>query len=245
MQAASIHPTAPLPDETQPVVLCVDDETSILSSLKRALRKQPFELLTENSGEEALALFEQRKIDLIISDMRMPSMTGAEVLARVYNQWPDTLRILLTGYSDMESTVAAINEGQIHRYLNKPWDNDELTTAINSALETKRLRDENAALTELTQKQNAELQSFNEELESKVAARTAELAAAHTELRNSYQSAISVFAQLIELREGTNHNHSQIVADTCVQLGKALELSDDGPIPDHVVPFIIKPTEQP
>ncbi|MEM9602657.1 MAG: HD domain-containing phosphohydrolase [Pseudomonadota bacterium] len=225
MQTAhEIHPVSEPP--TRPVVLCVDDEASILASLKRALRKQSFELLIANSGEEALAVFEERTVDLVISDMRMPTMTGAELLARIYKQWPDTMRILLTGYADMESTVSAINDGQIFRYLNKPWNNDDLTVAIHSALEHKRLRDEHAALTALTQQQNAELQSFNTELEAKVAARTEELASAHADLRDSYQRAIGVFAQLIELREGTSYNHSQVVADLSLQLGQALSMDD-------------------
>lgn len=226
MHAAQDQLVIPASDAERTVVLCVDDEESILSSLKRALRKQPFELLTANSGEEALALLEARKIDLVVSDMRMPNMTGAELLARVYSKWPDTLRILLTGYADMESTVSAINEGQIYRYLNKPWDNDDLTKAINGALEHKRLRDENAALTALTQEQNIKLQSFNMELEDKVASRTAELAMAHADLQRSYQSAINVFAQLIELREGKEHHHSQVVADFCTKIGNALELGE-------------------
>lgn len=233
MLAEQIETTNHVEQTNRPVVLCVDDEASILASLKRALRKQPFEVLIANSGEEALALFETRKIDLIISDMRMPTMSGADLLARVFNQWPDTIRILLTGYADMESTVSAINDGQIFRYLNKPWNNDDLTVAINGALEHKRLRDENATLIELTKKQNAELVEFNTELESKVQARTAELADAndklnqtYNELSESYQSAISVFSNLIELREGANHHHSQTVADTCREIGEALKLSD-------------------
>ena len=232
MLATDLHQTPDTDAVERPTVLCVDDETSILASLKRALRKQPYDVVTANSGDEAIAFLESRKVDLIISDMRMPSMSGAELLTRVYQQWPDTIRILLTGYADMESTVAAINGGQIFRYLNKPWNNDELVVAIDNALDHKRLKDEHAALTALTTKQNEELKVFNTALESKVEARTQELASAHDKLnetydalRDSYQSAIRVFAQLVELREGSSHHHSQNVADTSRQIGERLDLS--------------------
>ncbi|MBX2839349.1 MAG: response regulator [Gammaproteobacteria bacterium] len=217
----------------EPIVLCVDDEESVLSSLKRALRKQPFTLLTANSGEEALTLMADNTVDLIISDMRMPSMSGVQLLSKVYDTWPDTVRILLTGYADMESTVSAINDCHIFRYLNKPWNNDGLLVAINSALEHKHLKDENTALTELTKKQNAELLAFNAKLESKVDERTRELAEAndqlnqfYAELSDSYQSAIRVFAQLIELRESGTRHHSQKVAETCAKLSEVLTMSD-------------------
>ena len=90
-------------------VLFVDDEKSILSSLRRLFRTSPYKILTANSGAEGLEIFKEKNIDLVISDMRMPQMDGAEFLAEVANKWPDTIRILLTGYSDLESTIAAVN----------------------------------------------------------------------------------------------------------------------------------------
>ncbi len=227
MQAAET-----LPEATQsPTILCVDDETSILSSLQRALRKQPYTVLTANSGSEALSILETQDVDLVISDMRMPNMNGAELLSQVNSRWPSTLRILLTGYADMESTVSAINDGHIFRYLQKPWNNDEIAVEIDNALSHKKLIDENAALTELTAKQNEELLEFNAMLESKVEARTQELAEVndqlvqtHDALQTSYESAIRVFAQLVELREGSSHHHSHQVADTSRLIGEHLSL---------------------
>ena len=216
-----------------PVVLCVDDEKSILTSLKRALRKEPFELLLANSGDEALDVMQQHAVDLVVSDMRMPNMDGAELLARVYAERPETLRILLTGYSDMESTVSAINKGQIFRYISKPWNNEDLISTINAALEHKRLRDEHKALTALTQKQNAELKDLNENLETKVKARTAEIAKAtallkssFTKLKESYGHTISVFSHLIEFREGNASLHGEHVSQLCAKIGKEVDLSE-------------------
>ncbi|MFK7891533.1 MAG: HD domain-containing phosphohydrolase [Granulosicoccus sp.] len=234
MDAVPVH--TPLGDNqaNRPTVLCVDDEQSILASLKRALRKQPFTLLIANSGQEALEILSKSPVDLVVSDMRMPGMNGAELLAKVHSTWPDTVRMLLTGYSDMESTVSAINEGRIFRYLNKPWNNEDLVVSITSALEHKRLKDENATLTELTRQQNDELKAFNDELESKVEARTKDLALAnqrlndaYSQLNSSYNAAIRIFAQLIELRDGETYSHSRAVARTCEEIGKAMSLSED------------------
>ena len=231
---AMTNPVNPYTEsEKQPVVLCVDDEASILTSLKRALRKEPFELLLANSGNEALEIMEQQDVDLVVSDMRMPNMDGAELLARVYAERPETLRILLTGYSDMESTVSAINKGQIFRYISKPWNNDDLISTINAALEHKKLRDEHKALTALTQKQNLELKDLNDNLENKVKARTSEIAKATTllkssylKLQESYTHTISVFSHLIEFREGNASLHGEHVSRLSLSIGKELELSE-------------------
>jgi response regulator RpfG family c-di-GMP phosphodiesterase len=121
-------------------VLCVDDELDIIHAMKRLLRKQNYNLLFASSGAKALELMQQNNVHLIISDMRMPAMSGAELLEKVAMSYPNSYRILLTGYADMESTVNAINKGKIHKYLQKPWDNDELISSIEDGLENVRLK---------------------------------------------------------------------------------------------------------
>ena len=183
-------------------VLCVDDEANILSSLKRLFRPTGYRLLTANSGEEALALMEKEAVDLIISDMRMPGLNGAQVLAASRERWPDTVRILLTGFADMASTIEAINNGQLHRYIAKPWDDNEVLLVVREGLEKKALLREKARLEALTQKQNEELKELNASLEQKVEARTAELAAANEKLKAGFINAIKTFSAVIELRGG-------------------------------------------
>ncbi|MEM7206284.1 MAG: HD domain-containing phosphohydrolase [Pseudomonadota bacterium] len=214
-------------------VLCVDDETSILTSLKRALRKEAFQVLLANSGEEALEILREQPVDLVVSDMRMPNMDGAALLREVLLKWPDTMRILLTGYSDMESTISAINDAEIFRYVSKPWDNNDLIATIRQVLDHKKLRDEHAALTELTEKQNIELQELNQGLEEKVRARTAEIANAAKLLRQSYQQlqesyvhTISVFSHLMEFREGNASLHGEHVAKLSAEIARELALSE-------------------
>ena len=158
-----------------PTLLLVDDEPSILSALRRLFRPHGYRIFTAESGAAGLAILEQESIDLIISDMRMPEMDGATFLKQVRQRWPQAMRILLTGYADITSTVSAINEGEIYRYIAKPWDDTEMLTVVREATERQRLESENRRLTALTQAQNEELKSLNASLEQKVAERTAEL----------------------------------------------------------------------
>ncbi|WP_430455442.1 response regulator [Rheinheimera sp.] len=110
--------TTPAP--SIPVLLCVDDEAGILKSLQRLFVGQPVRVLLAGSGQQALQLMQTEKVQLIISDMRMPQMNGAEFLAQAAQLQPDCYRILMTGYADLASTVQAINIGKIHRYVQKP-----------------------------------------------------------------------------------------------------------------------------
>ena len=121
--------SAPAPSAHTWVVLCVDDEPNILSALRRLLRPSGYRVLVAEGGAEGLELMATEQVDLVISDMRMPNMDGAAFLAAVKAGWPDVVRILLTGYADMASTIDAINRGEIFRYVTKPWvDSDMLLT---------------------------------------------------------------------------------------------------------------------
>lgn len=117
-----MNDSAPPSNETEIrfSVLLVDDEPLILSSLRRLLRNQPYDLLLAESGEQALQLLESRPVDLVVSDARMPNMDGAALLAEIHRRSPETIRILLTGHADLPTIAKAINEGRIHHYLSKP-----------------------------------------------------------------------------------------------------------------------------
>ena len=109
-----------LPANEPATLLFVDDEANILNSLKRLFLPLGYRILTSETGAEALALMETESVDLVISDMRMPHMSGAELLEQVRMKSPEAIRILLTGYADLTSTIAAINRGEIYRYISKP-----------------------------------------------------------------------------------------------------------------------------
>ncbi|MHB1292358.1 MAG: HD domain-containing phosphohydrolase [Sulfuricella sp.] len=215
-------------------ILFVDDETNILSALKRLFRPLGYRIITAESGAAGLQVFEKNAIDLVISDMRMPEMSGAEFLEKVRAKWPDAVRILLTGYADVTSTIAAINKGEIYRYIAKPWDDNDIVLTVKHALERKNLEREKDRLEALTLKQNEELKDLNANLEAKVSARTEEvrqtmgfLEVAHRELKDSFLTSLKVFANLMELREGAMGGHSRRVADHARRLAQRLGLSDN------------------
>ena len=223
-ETAGASPTAKTAEP--PRVLAVDDEPSILSAIKRLFRGQGWDVLTATSGKEALALLEQEPVALVVSDMRMPEMDGAQFLEQVFVRWPDTKRILLTGYADAAATIAAINRGKIWRYVAKPWNDDELLVTVQQALAHRDLMHENARLSDLTRQQNEELKALNEGLEQKVAERTAELQTANAALHESFLATVKMFSNLIELREGRLAGHSRRVADIARQLAERLGLDD-------------------
>lgn len=211
---------APAPSAHTWVVLCVDDEPNILSALRRLLRPSGYRVLVAESGAEGLELMASEQVDLVISDMRMPNMDGAAFLAAVKAGWPDVVRILLTGYADMASTIDAINRGEIFRYVTKPWVDSDMLLTLRQGLERKALEADKRRLEALTQQQNETLRQLNESLEVKVQARTAELQKANERLKNSFLNSIKIFSSLIELRHPALAGHSRRVA----AMGRSLAL---------------------
>ncbi|NUT87913.1 response regulator [Pseudomonas corrugata] len=192
---------------TKPTVLLVDDEESILNSLRRLLRSQPYEILLADSGAKALEILKERPVDLVMTDARMPNMDGATLLAQIRKLYPSTLRILLTGYADVDMMTKAINEGGLYRYLSKPWNDDELVQALRQALAHQHSENERQRLEALNREQNQQLKTLNVTLEKRVASRTAELQQtadmldlAYEELKRSYVTGTEVFSLIANLR---------------------------------------------
>ena len=115
-------------------ILYVDDEENNLISFKANFRIK-YNVLIAISGDEAMRIMESKHIDIIITDQRMPNMTGVEFLEKVLEKYPDPMRILLTGYADMNAVVDAVNKGKIFHYLSKPWNEEELDMTIKRAYE--------------------------------------------------------------------------------------------------------------
>ena len=141
-------------------VLYVDDEINNLNSFKAAFRRD-FDIYTAQSAREGRKILDTNEIGVIITDQRMPGMTGIEFLESILTVYPDTIRILLTGFSDMNAVMDAINRGQVYKYLVKPWQNDELRLYIQNALEIYHLRRENKDLAQKLQQANIQLAMLN------------------------------------------------------------------------------------
>lgn len=153
----------------QPTLLLVDDEDGILSSLKRLLRREAYQVVTANGGQAGLDEMARRQIDVVVSDQRMPGMSGVEFLRQAKKLYPDTVRMVLSGYADLQSITDAINEGAIYKFLSKPWEDDMLKAEINDAFRRKALRDENKHLENLVREANEELTRLNARLEDALA----------------------------------------------------------------------------
>jgi len=201
-------------------VLLVDDEPNVLSALRRSLRGRGFEIVTASSGQEALALLQRESVDAIVSDMRMPGMSGAELLKASLSLAPDAVRVLLTGYADIGSAVQAVNDGEIFRYLAKPWDDTFLHQVLRDGLARKSLERERDALVVLTDQQNETLRRLNAGLEEQVAQRTQALKA-------DFANTVRLLSSLIAHRAGLTARCPHAVARHVRAVGPLLGISGD------------------
>jgi len=149
-------------------ILLVDDEANILSALTRLLRPAGYRILRAGSGREGLELLAQNEVGVIVSDQRMPEMTGVEFLRKAHELYPDTIRIVLSGYTELNSVTDAINRGAIYKFLTKPWEDELLRANIEEAFLRYEMKRENARLA-------AELRVANEALEQRVLEKTREV----------------------------------------------------------------------
>jgi FixJ family two-component response regulator len=150
------------------LLLLVDDEENITSALTRLLRRDGYTIFRANSGQEGLALLAQHQFGVIISDQRMPEMTGTEFLSKVKDLYPDTVRVVLSGYTEFTSITDAINRGAVYKFLTKPWEDDLLRAHIQEAFQRYEMKMENARLALELQQANDELKRINHELEQRV-----------------------------------------------------------------------------
>jgi DNA-binding NtrC family response regulator len=127
---------------TRHAVLIVDDEKHVLSALERALRKEPFTVLTAASAEEGLTLLSAREVSLVVSDYNMPRMNGLAFLKQVKAQYPHILAIMLTGQAELEIAVKAINEAGVYKFIQKPWNDADLKITLRRTLESLDLATE-------------------------------------------------------------------------------------------------------
>lgn len=230
---STVETTEELTEKTVPLtLLLLDDEQDILNALKRLLRKD-YTIVTFNDGREALTYLADNHVDMIMSDMRMPEMDGAEFLAKSRDIVPNAIRLLLTGYSDMDSTVKAINDGGVYTYIGKPWDNQDLKLTLSKASDHYLLKKEAKSLSEQILKANNELAEFNQSLEKKVNQRTAALQASKQKLDKAFNTqkdllfdVLDMMSATIEYRTGFSPGHSKRIAIQCKTLAKFIDLDD-------------------
>lgn len=209
-------------------IMVVDDDVSITKSLNRLLRKEGFNVIEANSGANAIEALSklEKPVSGIISDQRMPNMTGSQLMQKVKTIAPDSFRILLTGYSDINAIIDALNMGEIHRYITKPWNDAEFVGQVRETLYQFELKLENKRLNNLVKKQNLELKEINKSLEQKVEERTREIQAKNQELEQGLYNTVRAFASLVENSSPAMKGHGRRVSLMSKQLAQALKLSE-------------------
>lgn len=169
---ASAGTEAPMKERT---ILLVDDEENILAAMKRVLRREGYRILTAGGGQQGLELLAANEVDVIVSDQRMPNMTGVEFLRRAKVTHPETVRIVLSGYTELQSITDAINEGAIYKFLTKPWDDDQIRANIAEAFQHKEMVEDNRRLAAQLAVANEELADANARLKTLLAAKQHQL----------------------------------------------------------------------
>ena len=186
----------------QRTLLLVDDEENILASLKRLLRRCEFRIVTATSAAQGLQRLAEADVDVIVSDQRMPGMTGVEFLRRAKDLYPDTVRIVLSGYTELQSITAAINEGAIYKFLTKPWEDDLLRANIEEAFRHKELADENRRLDQEVRSANGELAEVNQRLQAALARQHEELSVVEDRGRHALEVLYNVPMPLLGFDDG-------------------------------------------
>jgi len=226
-------PLAPL--KYRHAILLIDDEQTILDIMTLMLARAGYDLHTALSGEQGLQVLAAHSgFSLIISDQQMPGMTGVQFLARAREICPDALRVLLTGYTDTDAMIDAINSGGIHLYLTKPWQKDDLLYSINQLLAKAELLIENRRLNEVVRKQNAELIGLNKSLEEKVRVKTLhldqrafELNASYERIRMILEGTVLAMSKIVESRDPYTAGHQQQVARIAGVVAQKMALPQD------------------
>ncbi len=144
-------------------ILIVDDEPGVIDALKRSFIDDPYQVHSAQNGNDGLSILAAHKIKVVISDEMMPGMSGAEFLSKVSTNFPDTVRIMLTGHASLSAAIKTINKGEIYRFFTKPWDDFELRFAVKSAVEKYDLEEENRRLLNIVKKQALNLKLLEKE----------------------------------------------------------------------------------
>jgi len=232
-------------------ILFVDDEVNILKALRRLTRHEPWTVLCASRGVEALETLDKSPAQVVVSDQRMPEMSGVDLLQAVRDRHPDVVRMMLTGYTEMNVAVDAINRGEIYRLITKPWNDEELKATIRQAFDHYDLKREIKRLNQVTREQNFKLQDMNRNLEGKVRERTKQLAEKHQELRTAYVQTIRALAEAVDAKDAYTRGHSERVGVYASKLAREMNfpkefiervyiagvLHDVGKIgvPDHII----------
>ena len=160
----------------QHTILLVDDEEPITAALARVLRRDDLRILVTNLPAQALEILANEAVHVVLTDQRMPEMSGVELLTQIRERYPDTVRIVLSGHADLDAVIDAVNRGAVYKYLTKPWDNDALRATVHEAFHHHELQQQKAGLLREIVLANQQLTQLNQELAQGLEAKAEALA---------------------------------------------------------------------
>jgi len=198
-------------------ILIVDDEENILKTLERLMEDEGYRIFFADSGFKGLEIIKHEDIHLVISDQKMPGMDGIKFLYEVKKTSPDTIRIMLTGFADVNIAIQAINEGEVYRFITKPWNNVELLSTVKQGIEYYDLKMELGRLNKRIQSQNIELKEWNFKLEQKVADQT-------KHIRDLFLDAIKSLVFALEAKDKYTEGHARRATEYAAYICKKMSL---------------------
>ena len=201
-------------------ILIVDDEENILKTLERLLEDEGYRVFFADRGLKGLEIIKHEDIHLVISDHKMPGMDGIKFLYEVKKISPDTIRIMLTGFADVDIAIKAINEGEVYRFIPKPWNNVELLSTVKQGIEYYNLQKKLDRLNKLIQSQNTELKEWNFKLEQKVADQT-------KHIRDLFLDAIKSLVFALEAKDKYTEGHARRATEYAAYICKKMSLSKE------------------
>jgi response regulator RpfG family c-di-GMP phosphodiesterase len=201
-------------------ILIVDDEENILKTLERLMEDEGYRMFFADSGLKGLEIIKHEDIHLVISDQKMPGMDGIKFLYEVKKISPDTIRIMLTGFADVDIAIKAINEGEVYRFITKPWNNVELLNTVKQGIEYYNLQKKLDRLNKLIQSQNIELKEWNFKLEQKVADQT-------KNIRDLFLDAIKSLVFALEAKDKYTEGHARRATEYAAYICKKMSLSKE------------------
>ena len=190
----------------KPCLLVVDDEPDLVDSVRDLLRPD-YKVLVATKASDGLRLMEQERVQIVMSDQRMPEMTGVEMLSRIREHFPDTVRLLFTAFADLDVVINAINQGSVYRYISKPWETSELKATLRQAYEFYQLQAERRSLLSELQTKNAQLEAANAELQRGNELKKAFIKVASHELRTPLTVLLGYVDLLNELTPAPSELH--------------------------------------
>ena len=201
-------------------ILIVDDEGNILKTLERLMEDEGYRIFFADSGFKGLEIIKHEDIHLVISDQKMPGMDGIKFLYEVKKTSPDTIRIMLTGFADVNIAIQAINEGEVYRFITKPWNNVELLSTVKQGIEYYDLKMELGRLNKRIQSQNIELKEWNFKLEQKVADQT-------KNIRDLFLDSIKSLVFALEAKDKYTEGHARRATEYAAYICKKMSLSKE------------------